>query len=905
MDFDFSGLYLDWEAIASKLYESDIGMVVPWTPPADINNEVEWEEKKYIQCSVMFLRREVLDEVGGLDESFNTAYSDWDLITRLWNAGYKIVQHNNSFAIHAPAPKNQTRKDQWKKDYQAYTDKHGDSMKRREQPPKIVVADSNGNHFEWLDNFCDYIACRGFAVQKATGWNKDANYWKAIIANSAHVFLWNGAHPTFTPIIEACNELAISYSVLEVGWFPQKEYYFVDAEGINCRSTIIKDSFDWVGKRQYDKLEAVKEKHIGDRHWKGGDSVLVPLQLEEDMNWVLDGVVQSTQDFINHVQERFSGDIIFKKHPLDNGSYKLKGQLVEDGDFLDMAQTASLVYGVNSTCLLEASLMGVPVKSVGGGYLRAHESQTQKLLAVLADKQISVKETNIDYWLNDILAQAMEDELGYSEIPWGALTNSAIVIVPCRNCEAFIGECLDSLISQTWSDLGVIVIDDCSDDNTAKVARKHLKGIDHLVIKNAKRRWALRNIDTAITSYCEDENSVIFLLDGDDYLIDDTAVEKMMRLHKSKDVVWSSYKTDVEGWSHTGGMMDAGEPIRKQLWNMSPFRSFKKFLFDAIDRNQFIDEDGSYFKVTWDQSIMFCVAEMCSPDKWHFLSERFYYYRMHANNDHAEGVAEQKRAEAIIRNKSACELLNRYKNYDVTVVVSCYNQIHVLPFFLESMFFQNRLPKEVIIADDGSDDGTGEWLNNNVHRYPFKISYLTRENNGYRLASLNNFASKDILSGRILFTNADVIHSPNSIFAHSLQKGVLGGVVIGIDTPRAEKVTMAEIRDYDYLLRIQEDCPSARHNRDYIASTNPQHNPIGVWGGNFSVPADKFHKANGFDEGFQGWGGEDNELVRRLARIGCKVGWAMDSKGIHLDHETRQYAYDQEGSNYYLRKLNG
>jgi GT2 family glycosyltransferase len=219
------------------------------------------------------------------------------------------------------------------------------------------------------------------------------------------------------------------------------------------------------------------------------------------------------------------------------------------------------------------------------------------------------------------------------------------------------------------------------------------------------------------------------------------------------------------------------------------------------------------------------------------------------------------------------------------------------------MFFQSQPPTEVIVADDGSSDGVCEWIEDNAERYPFKLSYVTREHEGYRLASLNNIGSEEVKTGKILFTNADVLHSPTSIESHLKAKDVGGGVVIGITTNKAKDITIEEVRDFKRLMEIQSRHQSGRHNLGYIRSTNPQQNPIGVWGGNFSVPAEKFHEVGGFDEGFKGWGGEDNELVLRLIKAGCKVEWVMDSKVVHLDHENRKYAIDQTGSSYYLRKM--
>lgn len=49
------------------------------------------------------------------------------------------------------------------------------------------------------------------------------------------------------------------------------------------------------------------------------------------------------------------------------------------------------------------------------------------------------------------------------------------IIMPAYNCERFIGIALDSVISQTYRNWEVIVIDDCSTDNTAHVVQEYLK----------------------------------------------------------------------------------------------------------------------------------------------------------------------------------------------------------------------------------------------------------------------------------------------------------------------------------------------------------------------------------------------------------------------------------------------
>ena len=48
------------------------------------------------------------------------------------------------------------------------------------------------------------------------------------------------------------------------------------------------------------------------------------------------------------------------------------------------------------------------------------------------------------------------------------------IIIPMYNTEKYIGECLDSILAQTFQDFEVIVVDDCSTDNSAAIVESYL-----------------------------------------------------------------------------------------------------------------------------------------------------------------------------------------------------------------------------------------------------------------------------------------------------------------------------------------------------------------------------------------------------------------------------------------------
>ena len=52
------------------------------------------------------------------------------------------------------------------------------------------------------------------------------------------------------------------------------------------------------------------------------------------------------------------------------------------------------------------------------------------------------------------------------------------VIIPLYNVEKYVGECLDSILAQTFTDFEVIVVDDCSTDNSVAVVESYVPKFD-------------------------------------------------------------------------------------------------------------------------------------------------------------------------------------------------------------------------------------------------------------------------------------------------------------------------------------------------------------------------------------------------------------------------------------------
>ena len=53
------------------------------------------------------------------------------------------------------------------------------------------------------------------------------------------------------------------------------------------------------------------------------------------------------------------------------------------------------------------------------------------------------------------------------------------IVIPMYNTEKYIGECLDSILAQTFKDFEVIVVDDCSTDKSCAVVESYLPKFNH------------------------------------------------------------------------------------------------------------------------------------------------------------------------------------------------------------------------------------------------------------------------------------------------------------------------------------------------------------------------------------------------------------------------------------------
>lgn len=112
------------------------------------------------------------------------------------------------------------------------------------------------------------------------------------------------------------------------------------------------------------------------------------------------------------------------------------------------------------------------------------------------------------------------------------------IIIPCYNAEPWIGECLNSVIAQTYRPLEIIVIDDGSTDGSLDVIKRYAQQYPDLIqYETGPNRGgcAARNRGFALS-----KGEYVLFMDADDTMEPETVAGQMERMAGRTDIIVSS-----------------------------------------------------------------------------------------------------------------------------------------------------------------------------------------------------------------------------------------------------------------------------------------------------------------------------------------------------------------------------
>ena len=101
------------------------------------------------------------------------------------------------------------------------------------------------------------------------------------------------------------------------------------------------------------------------------------------------------------------------------------------------------------------------------------------------------------------------------------------ILMPVKNAESFLTECLDSIISQSYENWELIAVDDGSSDDSLQILKNYEQSDQRIT---AYRNDGVGIIDALRLAYNYSQGGMITRMDADDIMTSD----KLEVLHKNR-----------------------------------------------------------------------------------------------------------------------------------------------------------------------------------------------------------------------------------------------------------------------------------------------------------------------------------------------------------------------------------
>ena len=238
-------------------------------------------------------------------------------------------------------------------------------------------------------------------------------------------------------------------------------------------------------------------------------------------------------------------------------------------------------------------------------------------------------------------------------------------------------------------------------------------------------------------------------------------------------------------------------------------------------------------------------------------------------------------------------------NPTVSLLVATYNWKEALRCTLRSAFAQKVLPKEIIVADDGSREDTRQMIEELRKESPVPIVHVWHEDDGFRLSAIRNKGIARATGDYIIQTDGDIVMNPYFISDH-LDLAKEGCFVCGsrvwLSPEQSAKIFEGKV-SLQHCHKLEANSMRSHILRSYLADRFAKDNIMRLRGCNMAFWRKDLILVNGYNEDLVSWGHEDSELAYRLIFAGVKKRFLkMGGVCYHLYH--KMAARDGEAEHY-------
>lgn len=285
------------------------------------------------------------------------------------------------------------------------------------------------------------------------------------------------------------------------------------------------------------------------------------------------------------------------------------------------------------------------------------------------------------------------------------------VIIPVYRVEDYINQCVDSVLSQTFKNIEIILVDDGSTDNCGAICDDYIK-IDERIKVIHKSNGGLSDARNAGLDLAS--GKYIYFLDSDDW-IDEKLLEHVVSyMRKGYDLVafnsyWAEADGNFEKVTHLLAAFEINDDLSRSEFYMGTFLLSKIgwSAWDRVFKRSIIEDNGIRFadnNKIFLEDLYFSCCYCAHVKNIISLDDRLLYYRQRENS-----ILHNEKTEVNFNriNELAKAVYCYYKKHDAcNGLLSIFPQVYYLILFNYLVSFRkNQTMDEIrtILLNDVKD----------------------------------------------------------------------------------------------------------------------------------------------------------------------------------------------------------
>ncbi|HHV97617.1 MAG TPA: glycosyltransferase [Clostridiaceae bacterium] len=218
--------------------------------------------------------------------------------------------------------------------------------------------------------------------------------------------------------------------------------------------------------------------------------------------------------------------------------------------------------------------------------------------------------------------------------------NSLIsVIVPIYNAEKYLPQCIESILSQTYKNLEIILINDGSTDNSLSICN-YYKSLDNRIIvidKPNEGVSATRNLGIKLA-----KGDYISFVDGDDYIEPNMYEVLLTQIENDKSQLCAMISYTINSFEkyksgYENKVINGNEALKHLLLLRFPTSVWAYLYSKDIIKNQYFNSEIHFF-----EDFEFNYRILSEASRISMCNQRLYNYRSHEDSANRQKINDKR-----------------------------------------------------------------------------------------------------------------------------------------------------------------------------------------------------------------------------------------------------------------------